>query len=60
METIHFSGQIGGFLDDIAPNVFSAVPWKFLKQSVAEALQGQRWPRDVEGGLSMIGLFEYF
>ena len=41
-------------------HVFSAVPRKFLKRSVAEAFQEQRWPRDVEGGLSMIGLFEYF
>jgi hypothetical protein len=40
--------------------VFSVVPWKFLKRSVAEAFQEQRWPRDVEGGLSIIGLFEYF
>ena len=50
----------GCCIRDIAPNVFSAVPRKFLKRSVTEAFQEQRWPMDVEGGLSVIGLFEYF
>jgi len=48
----------GCCIRDIAPNVFSAVPRKFLKRSVAEAFPEQRWPWDV-GGLSVIGLFEY-
>lgn len=48
-------------LKNLAPEVITAVPHRLQKnQTVAMALQDQRWPADIKGGLSMIGLFEYF
>lgn len=30
------------------------------QHTVAQALHDQSWPADIQGGLSLIGLFEYF
>ncbi|GJN24926.1 hypothetical protein PR202_gb12704 [Eleusine coracana subsp. coracana] len=46
---------------DLAPYVFQAVPLKTRKQrTVAQGTFDQSWPTDIQGGLCMIGLFEYF
>jgi hypothetical protein len=50
----------GCCIGDHAPNVLAAIPQKFHKQSVADALHDQSWPSDIQGGLSMTGLAEYF
>lgn len=48
-------------INDLAPAVVAAVPIKTRKsRTVAEAFQGNIWSRDVQGGLSLVGLFEYF
>jgi hypothetical protein len=47
-------------IGDLAPNVLAAIPQKFHKQSVADALHDQSWPSDIKGALSMTGLAEYF
>jgi hypothetical protein len=51
---------LGGLLSVIAPDVM-VVPLKLHNLCmVADALLDQSWSRDVEGGLSMTRLFEYF
>jgi len=51
---------MGCSIVEIAPVVVDAVPLKIRKQrTVAQALQNQSWPTDIQGGLSPIGLFEY-
>jgi len=51
---------MGCSIVEIAPVVVDAVPLKIRKQrTVAQALQNQSWPTDIQGGLSLIGLFEY-
>ncbi|GJN31479.1 hypothetical protein PR202_gb19884 [Eleusine coracana subsp. coracana] len=52
---------MGCSLADLAPLVFEVVPLKIHKQlTVAQGLLYQSWPTDIQGGLPMIGLFEYF
>lgn len=52
---------LGATVVELAPEVMAAVPNKWRnKRSVAEALQDNRWFSDIKGGLSMIGLFEFF
>lgn len=52
---------LGCSLVELAPMVVAAVPLSAQKtRTVAEALQNHNWTDDVRGGLSMIGLFEYF
>ncbi|GJM95649.1 hypothetical protein PR202_ga12415 [Eleusine coracana subsp. coracana] len=51
-------GVLDGELD---PLVFQAVPLKTHKQcTVAQGMFDQSWPTNIQGGLSMIGVFEYF
>jgi hypothetical protein len=51
----------GCCLRDLAPEVVAVVPLKHHKlRMVVDALFDQSWFRDVEGGLSMIRLFDYF
>ncbi|KAL6626269.1 hypothetical protein ACP70R_029995 [Stipagrostis hirtigluma subsp. patula] len=46
---------------DLAPAVVAAVPPRIQKRrTVADALPDKNWTRDIQGGLSMIGLFEFF
>ena len=46
---------------DVVPLVVANVPSKTRKQcTMAQALHDQSWPADIQGGLSLIGLFEYF
>jgi hypothetical protein len=52
---------LGCSLVDLAPSVLAAVPSKVQQQrTVAQALQDLSWPRDIQAGLSFIGLFEFF
>jgi hypothetical protein len=52
---------MGYYLEDLAPAVVAVVPSRTRKQrTVADALQGHAWPADISGGLSLVGLFEYF
>ncbi|GJM90991.1 hypothetical protein PR202_ga07324 [Eleusine coracana subsp. coracana] len=52
---------MGCTIQNLAPCVFAAVPQKVRKQrTVGEALQAHDWSADIRGGLSMVGLFEYF
>ena len=52
---------MGCSVADVAPLVAANVPSKTRKQhTVAQALHDQSWPADIQGGLSLIGLFEYF
>jgi hypothetical protein len=49
---------LGYSLGDLAPSVLAAVPSKVQQQrTVAQALQDLSWPRDIQAGLSFIGLF---
>jgi len=50
----------GCCIEHLAPNVYTLVPQRFRNRTVAAALHDQQWPSDLQGGLSMIGLFEYF
>ncbi|GJN35066.1 hypothetical protein PR202_gb23798 [Eleusine coracana subsp. coracana] len=51
----------GCSLAEHAPLVVAAVPVRTRQQRlVADALTGLRWPTDIQGGLSMIGLYQYF
>jgi hypothetical protein len=51
----------GCSLMDLAPAVVAAVPIKTRKhRTVAEAFLERRWPRDIQAGLSLVGLYEYF
>lgn len=52
---------MGCCLGDLAPAVVAAVPLKVRNQrTVSEAFLHNSWPNDIQGGLSLIGLFEYF
>ncbi|GJN25071.1 hypothetical protein PR202_gb12855 [Eleusine coracana subsp. coracana] len=52
---------MGCSLSDIAPNVVERVPARIQSsRSVAEGLQGNNWVDDIQGGLSLVGLYEYF
>jgi hypothetical protein len=51
----------GKSISEIAPLVVEAVPAKIKnKRTVAEAMVDQTWTRDVRGGLSLLGQFEFF
>jgi hypothetical protein len=51
----------GKSISEIAPLVVEAVPAKIKnKRTVAEAMADQTWTRDVRGGLSLLGQFEFF
>ncbi|GJN13080.1 hypothetical protein PR202_ga31414 [Eleusine coracana subsp. coracana] len=52
---------MGCSLSDIAPNVVERVTARIQSsRSVAEGLQNNKWADDIQGGLSLVGLFEYF
>ncbi|GJN34769.1 hypothetical protein PR202_gb23464 [Eleusine coracana subsp. coracana] len=52
---------MGCSIADLAPMVVASVPPHIIKKrTVAEALMDYSWPRDIQGGLGLIGLFEYF
>ncbi|GJN28797.1 hypothetical protein PR202_gb16962 [Eleusine coracana subsp. coracana] len=52
---------MGSCIADLAPEVVAAVPQKIrLTRTVAEAFTNNRWPTDIQGGLSLIGQYEYF
>jgi hypothetical protein len=52
---------MGCSLQEIAPTVVAVVPQNTRTcHTVAEALQAHDWPVDIRGGLSLIGLFEFF
>ncbi|GJM96726.1 hypothetical protein PR202_ga13589 [Eleusine coracana subsp. coracana] len=61
-----YSGVISGYwavlsIKDLAPSVLAAVPARRKKcRTVTEALQNHSWPTDIQGDLSLVGLFEYF
>ena len=61
---IHFwtdKWLFGCCLAELAPLVVAAVPARTRQQRlVADVLTGLRWPTDIQGGLSMIGLYQYF
>ena len=51
----------GSSVRDIAPLVVAAVPTRIRNMSlVAEAMVDNRWAQDIQGGLSMIGIYELF
>jgi len=51
----------GSSVKDLAPTVFAAVPTRTRNiRLVADALVDHRWARDIQGGLSLIGLYELF
>ncbi|KAL6645061.1 hypothetical protein ACP70R_016669 [Stipagrostis hirtigluma subsp. patula] len=51
----------GCALSELAPAVVNLVPPRIRKQrTVADALLNHGWPSDIQGGLSLIGMFEYF
>ncbi|GJN20314.1 hypothetical protein PR202_gb07677 [Eleusine coracana subsp. coracana] len=51
----------GSSIAELAPTVIAAVPAKtWDTRLVAEALVNQNWAHDIEGGISMIGLYELF
>jgi hypothetical protein len=57
----HDKWLLGCSISDLAPTVVAAVPMKTQQQrTVVEALNNHRWTRDIQGGLSMIGLYEFF
>ncbi|GJN11749.1 hypothetical protein PR202_ga29965 [Eleusine coracana subsp. coracana] len=52
---------MGHSLADIAPRMVERVPARIQStRTVAEGLQNQNWANDIQGGLSLIGLYEYF
>lgn len=52
---------MGASVAELAPQVFAAILSQAQNQrTVAEALNDHSWPRDIQGGLSLVGLFEYF
>ncbi|TVU33874.1 hypothetical protein EJB05_15687, partial [Eragrostis curvula] len=52
---------MGCSVADLAPLGFEAVPLQTCKQrTVAQGMQDQSWPTDIQGGLSLIRSFEYF
>jgi hypothetical protein len=51
----------GCSLMDLAPAVVPAVPLKIRQtRTVEQALNGRQWPTDIQAGLSLVGLYEYF
>jgi hypothetical protein len=48
---------MGCCLGDLASEVVTAVPVQTRESMVAEGLQNQSWPRNIQGGLSLVGLF---
>ena len=51
----------GNSINDLAPTVFAAVPTRARNiRLVADALVDHRWAHDIQGGLSLIGLYELF
>ncbi|GJN35167.1 hypothetical protein PR202_gb23914 [Eleusine coracana subsp. coracana] len=51
----------GCSLAELAPSVVAAVPIKIRQQrTVAEAFMERQWPRDIQGGFSLVWLYEYF
>lgn len=52
---------LGCSVHDLVPLVAAAVPMSTQYQrTVAEALTNQQWTRDIQSGLSMVGIFELF
>ncbi|GJM90953.1 hypothetical protein PR202_ga07282 [Eleusine coracana subsp. coracana] len=52
---------MGCSISDLAPLVFEAVPLAIRKQrTVAQGMHDLSWPADIQGGLNLIGLYEYF
>ncbi|GJN40630.1 hypothetical protein PR202_gb29876 [Eleusine coracana subsp. coracana] len=52
---------MGCCIGDLTPNVISAVLLKTRKtRTVTEALENNTWPSDIQGGLLLIGQYEYF
>jgi hypothetical protein len=50
----------GCSIENLAPTVFACVPPRIRKtRTVAEALNNGEWPRDIQGGLSWVGIGEY-
>jgi len=48
-------------INDLAPTVFAAIPTRARNiRLVADALVDHRWAHDIQGGLSLIGLYELF
>lgn len=46
---------------DLAPSLITAVPEKIKsKRLVTEALEDNRWVNDIQGNLSVVGLYEFF
>jgi hypothetical protein len=46
---------------DLAPSLIIAVPEKIKsKRLVAKALEDNRWVNDIQGNLSVVGLYEFF
>ncbi|GJN28730.1 hypothetical protein PR202_gb16888 [Eleusine coracana subsp. coracana] len=51
----------GCSIEELAPLVVSHVQPRIRRQgTVQEALENQTWPHDIQGSLSMEGLYEYF
>lgn len=52
---------MGNCIADLAPEVVAAVPQRIRStRTVAEALMNNSWPTDIQGGLSMVGQYDYF
>lgn len=52
---------MGASLAELAPQVLAAVPVQLQQwRTVAEALRDHSWLADIQAGLSLVGLFEYF
>ncbi|GJN20265.1 hypothetical protein PR202_gb07620 [Eleusine coracana subsp. coracana] len=52
---------MGSSLSDIAPRVVEQVPVRIQSsRTVAEGLVNQNWADDIQGGLSLVGLYEFF
>ena len=51
----------GCCLHELALTVVAAVPMRLhFKQTVAEAVSNHSWTADIQGGMSLVGLSEYF
>ncbi|GJM94024.1 hypothetical protein PR202_ga10635 [Eleusine coracana subsp. coracana] len=52
---------MGNCIADLAPEVVAAVPQRICStRTVAEALMNNSWPTDIQGGLSIVGQYDYF
>lgn len=52
---------LGCSISELAPSIVAVIPLKIQKQqTVMEAMMNHEWSRDVQGGLSLTVLFEYF